>query len=133
VTFAECWINGIALSAVAVTLAGGVAALAPAGAHGQDAAPNAEQAPPAFTEEILDDPKNIEVGQAIWQEQCTHCHGAKAYPGKAPKLKPSRYKRDFVWHRVYISSGTGSIRASAACRPGAKSTAARSSSAWSPM
>jgi len=32
---------------------------------------------------------------------CTHCHGAKAYPGKAPKLEPRRYKPDFVWDRVH--------------------------------
>ena len=56
--------------------------------------------PPPMTEEMLADQANIDVGKAIWDEQCTHCHGAKAYPGKAPKLRPARYKPDFVFHRV---------------------------------
>ena len=53
-----------------------------------------------FTEEYLHDPAAIEAGAAIWVEQCQHCHGAKAYPGKAPKLKPRKYKPDFVFYRV---------------------------------
>lgn len=53
-----------------------------------------------FTEEYLNDPENIDAGQLIWEEQCQHCHGAKAYPGKAPKLKPHKYKPDFVFYRV---------------------------------
>lgn len=57
--------------------------------------------PPALPPEILKDPKVIAQGEALWQEQCTHCHGAKAYPGKAPKLEPRRYKPEFVWDRVH--------------------------------
>ena len=53
-----------------------------------------------FTEAVLSDQHNIDVGRGIWEEQCTHCHGAKSYPGKAPKLKPSRYKPDFVFYRI---------------------------------
>jgi len=30
----------------------------------------------------------------------SHCHGNSAYPGKAPKLKPSSYQPDFVYDRV---------------------------------
>lgn len=60
----------------------------------------ADDAPDVFTQEYLDDPKNIEQGKEIWHEQCTHCHGFKAYPGKAPKLKPKRYKPGFVYRRV---------------------------------
>lgn len=58
--------------------------------------------PPEMTAEYLADPANIEVGKVIWQEQCQHCHGKNAYPGKAPKLKPKRYKSrpHFVWDRV---------------------------------
>lgn len=56
--------------------------------------------PPPMTEEMLADPARIEIGHVIWQEQCTHCHGARAYPGKAPKLRPARYKPEFVYHRV---------------------------------
>ena len=55
---------------------------------------------PEFTEEILNDPKVIEAGRALWQDQCRHCHGKSAYPGKAPKLKPRRYKPDFVYDRI---------------------------------
>lgn len=58
------------------------------------------QPPVPFTEAYLSDKANIEAGHAIWQEQCQHCHGAKAYPGKAPKLRPARYKPDFVYRRV---------------------------------
>lgn len=53
-----------------------------------------------FTEEFLNDPEHIEAGKAIWDEQCALCHGAKAYPGKAPKLKPKRYKPNFVYDRI---------------------------------
>jgi mono/diheme cytochrome c family protein len=93
VTFLDSWFSRVALAAAAFALS--------TGTHAQEAAPAAKEPPPAFTEQVLNDPKNIEVGEAIWQEQCTHCHGAKAYPGKAPKLKPAKYKPDFVWHRVY--------------------------------
>jgi len=55
---------------------------------------------PEFTQAYLDDPANFEKGKEIWFEQCTHCHGFKAYPGKAPKLKPKRYKPSFVYKRV---------------------------------
>lgn len=56
--------------------------------------------PVPFTEEILNDPKRISAGGKIWAKQCRHCHGAKAYPGKAPKLRPRRYKPNFVYRRV---------------------------------
>jgi len=57
--------------------------------------------PPPIPKEVLKDEKLIAQGMAIWQEQCTHCHGSKAYPGKAPKLEPQRYKPEFVWDRVH--------------------------------
>jgi mono/diheme cytochrome c family protein len=53
-----------------------------------------------FTDAYLHDPANIAAGEAVWEEQCQHCHGAKAYPGKAPKLQPYKYKPDFVFYRV---------------------------------
>ena len=56
--------------------------------------------PVPFTEEYLTSDDNIAAGGEIWAEQCRHCHGAKAYPGKAPKLKPRKYKPDFVYRRV---------------------------------
>lgn len=58
-------------------------------------------APPVpFTEGYLADAANITAGGEIWADQCRHCHGAKAYPGKAPKLKPRKYKPEFVYRRV---------------------------------
>lgn len=56
--------------------------------------------PEPFTEAYLNDEANIAAGREIWQEQCQHCHGRKAYPGKAPKLQPRRYKPEFVYRRV---------------------------------
>ncbi len=43
---------------------------------------------------------DLEAGKAVWQEQCRHCRGYAAYSGKAPKLKPRRYKPGFVFKRV---------------------------------
>ena len=57
--------------------------------------------PPPLSATVLKDAKVIAVGQDLWNQQCTHCHGAKAYPGKAPKLEPHRYKPEFVWDRVH--------------------------------
>ena len=54
----------------------------------------------AFTEAFLSDPANIGIGKEVWEEQCRHCHGKSAYPGKAPKLKPRRYTPEFVYKRV---------------------------------
>ena len=65
-----------------------------------EAAKKKSKPPVPFTEEYLSDQDNITIGGEIWHEQCTHCHGAKAYPGKAPKLKPAKYKPDFVYRRV---------------------------------
>ena len=53
-----------------------------------------------FTPEFLADPEHIAAGKAIWMGQCALCHGARAYPGKAPKLKPKRYTPNFVYDRV---------------------------------
>jgi mono/diheme cytochrome c family protein len=60
----------------------------------------AEEEPAVFTEEFLSDPAHIEGGEATWANICRGCHGAQAYPGKAPKLRPSRYAPEFVFDRV---------------------------------
>ena len=74
------------------------------------AAQNADaEALPEFTEEFLADGQNIAAGAEIWQTQCRHCHGNSAYPGKAPKLKPRRYKPEFVYLRV--TNGFGKMPA----------------------
>ena len=59
-----------------------------------------KKTPPVFTKAILEDSNNFAIGKEIWVESCGLCHGAKAYPGKAPLLKPRRYKPDFVFRRV---------------------------------
>ncbi len=56
--------------------------------------------PEPFTEEFLKSEENIEAGKTVWDEQCKHCHGKDAYPGKAPKLKPYKYEPEFVYRRV---------------------------------
>ena len=56
--------------------------------------------PVEFTSAYLTDASKFEKGKEIWFDQCTHCHGYKAYPGKAPKLKPKGYKPSFVYKRV---------------------------------
>jgi mono/diheme cytochrome c family protein len=55
---------------------------------------------PEFTKTFLNDEATFNKGKEIWFEQCTHCHGAKAYPGKAPQLNPRRYKPSFVYRRI---------------------------------
>ncbi|MCS6877936.1 MAG: cytochrome c [Geminicoccaceae bacterium] len=74
--------------------------LAPA--FGQQAGPDKffDDRPPPLPKEVLSDSKLIARGEQIWKEQCAHCHGSKAYPGKAPKLTPRRYTPEFVWDRV---------------------------------
>jgi len=54
---------------------------------------------PEFTDAFMQDEANIVAGEELWK-QCRHCHGAKAYPGKAPKLKPVKYKPSFVFSRI---------------------------------
>ncbi len=56
--------------------------------------------PPPLPAELLAKPELVARGEEIWKEQCAHCHGSKAYPGKAPKLAPRRYTPQFVWDRV---------------------------------
>tara|TARA_B100001013_G_scaffold284279_1_gene184138 strand:- start:64 stop:465 length:402 start_codon:yes stop_codon:yes gene_type:complete len=53
-----------------------------------------------FSPEFMANTENIELGKSLWQKQCRHCHGASAYPGKAPKLKPYKYKPGFVYKRI---------------------------------
>jgi len=62
--------------------------------------PPAEEPPPTFDQAYLGNEANIKAGQTVWTNQCRHCHGNSAYPGKAPKLKPGAYTPDFVYDRV---------------------------------
>jgi len=81
----------IALVTVAVTTASGASKKREA---------SGEHPIPELTEDALASVDNIALGKEIWADQCAHCHGAKAYPGKAPKLKPKRYTPEFVFERV---------------------------------
>jgi len=53
-----------------------------------------------LSEDFLNDPDNIAVGKQLFQKQCARCHGSRAYPGKAPKLKEKKYRPEFVYKRV---------------------------------
>lgn len=55
---------------------------------------------PPFPKELLDQPEQIELGKDVFHRTCRFCHGKTAYPGKAPKLNPSRYQPEFVYDRV---------------------------------
>lgn len=74
-----------------------------AGAHGHAAGDTEAKRvpPPPLSKEALRDPKVIGTGEELWKDQCAHCHGSRAYPGKAPRLQPRRYKAEFVWDRIY--------------------------------
>lgn len=85
-----------------------VDAAAEANRAAEAAAAEASPAPPAtsadgepvFTEAFMASQANFDAGRDIWRDQCRHCHGKSAYPGKAPKLKPKRYTADFVYRRI---------------------------------
>ena len=64
-----------------------------------------KEAPPAFDKAYLTNKANIETGREVWQHQCRHCHGAAAYPGKAPKLNPGQLEPDFIYERVTFGFG----------------------------
>jgi mono/diheme cytochrome c family protein len=53
-----------------------------------------------LTEEFLNDPAQIELGQSLFKQQCAKCHGKGAYPGKAPKLKVGTLSPEDVYLRV---------------------------------
>lgn len=60
---------------------------------------------PVFDKAYLSNQKNIAAGRDVWQNQCRHCHGASAYPGKAPKLNPGQLAPDFIYDRVTYGFG----------------------------
>ena len=65
----------------------------------------AEGKAPAFDKAYLSNKANIENGRQVWESQCRHCHGAAAYPGKAPKLNPGQLPPDFIYERVTYGFG----------------------------
>lgn len=60
---------------------------------------------PVFDKAYLSNKKYIAAGQDVWQNQCRHCHGNAAYPGKAPKLNPGQLAPDFIYERVTFGFG----------------------------
>lgn len=68
----------------------------------------AAEPPPEFTDEFMNDPANFETAKMIW-ETCGGCHGSRAYPGKAPKLRPKTYSPQFVYHQVTFGSKNGKM------------------------
>lgn len=83
-----------------LTLSAPQPAVAQAAGTSPGAAPPAEEPPPSFDNAFLASDAAIKVGESVWSTQCRHCHGASAYPGKAPKLKPGSYTPDFIYDRV---------------------------------
>ena len=74
---------------------------APAAAEEAAPADGPRDPPPELPAATLKDPKKVAAGEELWKESCANCHGSKAYPGKAPKLQPHKYKQEFVWDRVH--------------------------------
>jgi mono/diheme cytochrome c family protein len=86
-----------AASAAAV---GFVALVAVPSLRAQNTTPPVEEPPPKFEATFLANASNVDAGRSVWEQQCRHCHGNSAYPGKAPKLKPGTYTPDFIYDRV---------------------------------
>jgi mono/diheme cytochrome c family protein len=72
---------------------------------GDDQAKTVKDPVPVFDQAFLSNKANIEIGREVWQHQCRHCHGAAAYPGKAPKLNPGQLEPDFIYDRVTFGFG----------------------------
>ena len=81
-------------------------AAAAAGAQEQKAI---KETVPVFDKTYLSNKANIATGRKVWEGQCRHCHGAAAYPGKAPKLNPGQLAPDFIYDRV--TNGFGKMPA----------------------
>ena len=77
-------------------------AAAVAGAQEQKAV---KEPMPVFDKGFLSNKANIKTGKGVWDNQCRHCHGAAAYPGKAPKLNPGQLAPDFIYDRVTFGFG----------------------------
>jgi len=89
-----------ALAKAAVLLAATVA-IAASAVRAQTAPQTEPDEPvPAFAADFMRDAKVLADGMEVWQQQCRHCHGSSAYPGKAPKLSPGRMDAEFIFDRV---------------------------------
>ncbi len=72
---------------------------------GEDQTRTVKEKVPSFSKAYLSGKANIEAGRIVWENQCRHCHGAAAYPGKAPKLNPGQMAPDFIYERVTFGFG----------------------------
>ena len=70
------------------------------GAIAQTPAASADEPMPKFDAAYMKNPANIKIGEGVWTNQCRHCHGNAAYPGKAPKLSPGGMDPEFIFDRV---------------------------------
>jgi len=78
---------------------------AAAATAGEEQRKTVKQPVPVFDKRYLSNKANIELGRNVWENQCRHCHGAAAYPGKAPKLNPGQLEPDFIYDRVTFGFG----------------------------
>ncbi len=85
--------------------AGVLLCLLAAAAAGAQERKVAQEKAPVFDKAFLADRAAIETGRNVWQNQCRHCHGAAAYPGKAPKLNPGQLEPEFIYDRVTFGFG----------------------------
>lgn len=88
-----------ALAALAVAAASLVRAQTPQAPQTPPAA-EPDEPVPTFSADFMRDAKVLAAGQAVWQQQCRHCHGNSAYPGKAPKLSPGGLDPVYAFDRV---------------------------------
>ncbi len=72
---------------------------------GEEKGKAAKEPVPVFDKVYLSNKKNLAAGRDVWENQCRHCHGAAAYPGKAPKLNPGQMAPDFIYDRVTFGFG----------------------------
>lgn len=84
---------------------GAVLCLLAAAAAGAQEQKTVKERAPVFDKAFLTNKANIETGRNVWENQCRHCHGRAAYPGKAPKLNPGQLEPDFIYDRVTFGFG----------------------------
>lgn len=78
---------------------------AAAASAGADQGKAVKEQVPVFDKAYLSNKKNVAAGKDVWDNQCRHCHGAAAYPGKAPKFDPGPLAPDFIYDRVTFGFG----------------------------
>jgi len=90
---------------MSLRIAGALLCLLAAAAAGAQEQKGVKEPVPVFDKAFLSNKKNIATGRDVWEHQCRHCHGAAAYPGKAPKLNPGQLQPDFIYDRVTFGFG----------------------------